>query len=147
MIEEGLRRIVREEIRAALAEAGRTPGKALTTAQAAQISGVAPPRVGLDMIHDGELPGWRLHVDRGDWRVNSRDLEVFMAERGRRRRVAARQASKKGPRWRSPGTEREPSSTATAFSRKRSAERRSKGARGRFGQNSDNRPRPMAPGR
>jgi excisionase family DNA binding protein len=80
MIEDILRRIVREEVRAALADAIQAPGRALTTAQVAEALGVVP-RVVVDMIRDGELRAWRLHGDRGDWRVNSRDLETFLAER------------------------------------------------------------------
>lgn len=75
-----MRRVVRDEIRSALAEAGQGPGRALTTAQVAEVLGVVP-RVVLAMLASGELKGWRLHGDRGDWRVNSRDLERFLEER------------------------------------------------------------------
>ena len=80
MIEETIRRIVREEVRAAFADAGGAPARALTSAQVAEALGVVR-RVVLDMIRSGELRGWRLHGDHGDWRVNSRDLERFLAER------------------------------------------------------------------
>lgn len=79
-LEEHLRRLIREEVEPLLAEIGRAPNRALTTAEVAEMLGVVP-RVVLDMIHEGELKGWRLHGDRGDWRVNLRDLDRFMDER------------------------------------------------------------------
>ncbi len=79
-IEETIRIVVREEIRSALEDMGRTPGHAFTTARVAGVLGVVP-RVVVNMIREGELRGWRLHGDRGDWRVNSRDLERFLEDR------------------------------------------------------------------
>lgn len=79
-IEDNIRRIVRDEVRAALTELERPPGRALTTAEVGDVLGVVP-RVVVDMIHRTELRGWRLHGDRGDWRVSARDLENFMEDR------------------------------------------------------------------
>ena len=79
-LDEHLRKLIREEVQPLLAMIAGVPNRALTTAEVASILGVVP-RVVLDMIHGGELKGWRLHGDRGDWRVNLRDLERFMDER------------------------------------------------------------------
>ena len=79
-LEDNLRQIVREEIRSAISESSRGPGRALTTAEAGELLGVVS-RVVLDMIRAGELRGWRLHGDRGDWRVSLSDLERFMMDR------------------------------------------------------------------
>ena len=72
--------MIREEVQPLLAHIAGTPNRALTTAEAAEILSVVP-RVVLDMIHAGELKGWRLHGNRGDWRVSLHDLERFLDER------------------------------------------------------------------
>ena len=79
-IEEMIRRVVREEVRSAFEESAHGPDRALSTSEVSDILGVVP-RVVLDMVRKGELRGWRLHGDRGDWRVNSRDLQRFLEER------------------------------------------------------------------
>lgn len=79
-IEDLIRRVVREEVRSAFEASGGGPSRALSTAEVAEILGVVP-RVVLDMVRSGELRGWRLHGDRGDWRVNSNDLQQFLEDR------------------------------------------------------------------
>ena len=79
-LEESLRRLIREEVRPLLSEVRGSPNRALTTAEVAEALGVVP-RVVVDMIHANEIRGWRLHGDRGDWRISLRDLERFMDER------------------------------------------------------------------
>lgn len=79
-VEEVIRRVVREEVRSALDDSRTGVDRALNTAEVGEALGVVP-RVVLDMIRSGELRGWRLHGDRGDWRVNSQDLTRFLEDR------------------------------------------------------------------
>lgn len=79
-LEASLRQLIREEVRPLLSELRGPANRALPTDAVAEALGVVP-RVVLSMIKDGELRAWRLHGDRGDWRVSLRDLEQFMDER------------------------------------------------------------------
>lgn len=77
MIRDTVRNVVREELRAALAELKpRAPGEYLTVVQAAEAAQVAEDTV-LRWLGNGRLKGSRAGAR---WRVRRDDLERFLSE-------------------------------------------------------------------